>query len=148
MTFQEKRSIVYLISTLIVMGMYCAYVFGFNYDRSLNPETDFKFYGITTLLIIPSMIIVHILTLIIFNIYYSISTREKGEMFEDEMDKAIELRSNRNAYNAFLVVFFLSMGSLVLEMSTNVLMNMLIGAMFMGSLTWCISSLYYYRRGF
>ncbi len=148
MTYQEKRSVAYLTSTLIVVVIYCIYVFYFNSERSLNPETDFKFYGITIILILPAMIIVNILTHIVFNVMHTMLTKEKGDHFEDELDKAIELRSNRNAYNTFLIGFLLSMISQALEMPPYVMFNLLVASFLSGSMVWSISHLYFYRKGF
>lgn len=147
MTYQEKKSIAFLSSTLLVVIVYCLYVFVFNADRSMGPETDFRFYGITILLIIPSMIVSSIIIHIIVGILHKVTTNEDGEMFEDEFDKAIELRANRNAYNTFMLIFLVSMASLALEYPPFVMLNILVDGMFAASLVWSISKLYFYRKG-
>lgn len=147
MTYQEKKSIASLSSTVLVILVYCLYVFVFNADRSGGPETDFQFYGVTILLIIPGLIVANIIIHIIVGIQHKVSTNENGEMFEDEFDKAIELRANRNAYNTFMLIFLISMASLALSYPPYIMLNILVDGMMAASLVWSISKLYFYRKG-
>ena len=147
MTYQEKKSIASLSSTILVILVYCLYVFVFNAERSGGPETDFQFYGITILLIIPGLIVANIIIHIIVGIQHKVSTNEDGEMFEDEFDKAIELRANRNAYNTFMLIFLMSMASLALKYPPYIMLNILVDGMMAASLVWSISKLYFYRKG-
>lgn len=147
MTYQEKKSIASLSSTIVVILWYCLYVFVFNADRSGGPDTDFQFYGITILLIVPGLIIANILIHIIVGIQHKIATNESIESFEDEFDKAIELRANRNAYNTFMAIFLISMASLALRYPPYIMLNILVDGMMAASLVWSISKLYFYRKG-
>lgn len=148
MSYQEKRSIVYLISTLLIIGFYCIYVFQVHLEKSMNPVTDFKFWGITILLIVPAMIIVNIVTHIVFNIINILATHEKRPSISDELDNLIELRANRNAYAVFMMGFLLSMGTLVLEMPPYIMFNVLVASLFTASIVWSLSQFYFYRKGF
>lgn len=148
MSYQEKRSLMYLISTLLIIVVYCIYVFQLNPDKSLNETTDFKFYGITILLIAPAMIVVNIIAHIVFNIINVIATNKKIPAISDELDQLVELRANRNAYTVFMIGFLLSMATLALEMPPYIMFNTLVGALFAASITWSSSHLYFYRKGF
>ena len=148
MSYQERRSMVYLISTLLIIGFYSVYVFHMHPDKSLNPATDFRFWGITILLIVPAQILVNIVTHIVFNIINTIATREEGPSFADELDKLVELRANRNAYAVFMIGFMLSMGALALEMPPFVMFHMLVASLFTASIVWSTSQFYFYRKGF
>ncbi|MDW3193372.1 MAG: hypothetical protein R8G66_13450 [Cytophagales bacterium] len=147
MTYQEKKSIASLSSTIVVILWYCLYVFVFNADRSAGPETDFQFYGVTILLIIPGMIVANILIHILVGIQHKMATNEDIESFEDEFDKAIELRANRNAYNTFMAIFLISMASLAMSYPPYIMLNILVDGMMAASLVWSISKLYFYRKG-
>lgn len=147
MTYQEKKSIASLSSTILVILVYSLYVFVFNAHRSGGPETDFQFYGTTILLIIPGMILANIIIHIIVGIQHKISTKEDIESFEDEFDKAIELRANRNAYNTFMTIFLISMASLAFSYPPHIMLNILVDGMMAASLVWSISKLYFYRKG-
>ncbi len=148
MSYQEKRSCVYLISTLLIMAFYYVYVFRMHPAESLNPATDFKFYGTTILLIMPAMIVVNIITHVVFNILNVIATREKIPSIEDELDKLVELRANRNAYATFMIGFMLAMATLALDMPPVVMFNALVASIFAASIMWSSSQLYFYRKGF
>jgi len=148
MSYQEKRSIAFLISTLLIIGLYCIYVFIMHPQESLNPTTDFKFYGITIFLIVPTLIVANIITHIVFNIINTITTRECAPQMTDELDKLVELRVNRNAYNTFMIGFLISMVTLVLEINPYVMLNVLVASLFTASIIWSTSHLYFYRKGF
>jgi hypothetical protein len=117
-------------------------------EKSLHSPTDFRFWGITILLIVPAQIVVNIVTHIIFNILNTIATREKMPSFSDELDKLVELRANRNAYTVFMIGFLLSMGTLALDMPPYVMFNALVISLFTASIVWSSSQLYFYRKGF
>lgn len=138
----------YLISTLLVIMFYCIYVFQVHPDKSLDDATDFKFYGITILLIVPAMILVNIIAHIVFNIINVIATNEKVPAISDELDQLVELRANRNAYTVFMIGFLLSMGTMALGMPPYVMLNSLVAALFAASITWSSSHIYFYRKGF
>lgn len=148
MSYQEKRSIVYLISTLLIFGFYYIYVFQVHPQKSFGDTTDFKFWGITILLIVPAMIVVNIITHIVFNIINAIATREKIPSIEDELDKLVELRANRNAYTTFMLGFMLSMGTQALEMPPYVMFNALVISILAASIMWSSTQFYFYRKGF
>ncbi len=148
MSYQEKRSLVYLASSILVGLTYYIYVFHVKADQSFNPDVDFKFWGVTFLFIIPVMILINVIMNIVFNVLNVMITKEEGEQFEDEMDKEIEMRANRNAYTLFIFCFMGSVGSLAFGATPNLMFNLLFATVMVGSLTWCLSTIYYYRRGF
>lgn len=148
MSYQEKRSIVYLVSTLLIIGFYCIYVFRMHPEKSLNPVTDFRFWGVTILLIVPAQIVTNIVTHIIFTVVNVATTCEKGPPFADELDHLVELRANRNAYTVFMIGFLLSMGTLALGMPPYIMFNALVASLFTASVVWSVSQFYFYRKGF
>lgn len=148
MSYQEKKSVAYLIGTITTAIIYYVYVFQIKAEQSFNPETDFRFWGVTFLLIIPTLIVVNILIQVIFNVLHVAITKEEGEQFEDELDKNVELRANRNAYTIFLFAFMGSIGSLAFGAPPHVMFNCLFASVMLGSGTWGVSMLYFYRRGF
>jgi hypothetical protein len=147
MSYQEKRSIVYLISTLLIIWIYYIYVFQKHADKSLSSETDFRFWGITILLTVPAQIVVNIITHIVFNIINVIATRETGPSFADERDNLIELKANRNAYIVFMIGFLVSMGTLALDIAPYVMFHLLLASLFAASIMWSCSQFYFYRKG-
>src|SRR5690606_22290900 len=126
MSYQEKRSIVYLISTFLIVGLYFVYVFRLYPELSLNTATDFSFWGRTILLLFAALVVINIITLIVFNIINYIATKDESSCatIEDELDRLIELRAVRNSNGVFMIGFMLSVGTLALDMPPYVMFNM------------------------
>lgn len=148
MTYQEKRSIVYTISTLLIIGCYCLYAFHYYPGKTTELPVDFQFWGITFLLMVAAMVVSFIITLIIFSIFNYAKTGEEDPGFTDELDQLIELRSSRNAYNTFTLGFLAAMVAMAFELHPNLMFHLLAATMFAASLMWSGSQFYFYRKGF
>jgi hypothetical protein len=146
MSYQEKKNIVSLISTLLIFGIYCWYVFQM-YQEGRIDSTSFRFWGAVILILIPVSIVAKIIISIVFNIINRITTNEKEPSFSDELDKIIGLRATRNSHYVFVIGFLLAMGSLVIDMSPSVMFITLIFSGFMSEMVGGITQLYLYRRG-
>lgn len=147
MTYQEKKSIVSLISTIIIFGVYCAYMYP-QYPFGVQESTAmFRFWGSFVLILTLVSIVAHIVNSIAFNIVFRITTGEKEPSFVDEMDKIIELRSFRNSFFVFVLGFLLAMGSLVIEQPLQVMFVILIISGFISDVTGSMTKLYHYRKG-
>ena len=150
MSYQEKRSIAYLISTLLIAGFYFLYVFAMYPEESLNPTTDFSFWGRTILLLFAALVVINIITIIIFNVINYIATRDESACatIEDELDKLIELKASRNSNGIFMIGFMLSVGTLALDMPPYVMFNMFACSIFLSSIVWSCTQFFFYRKGF
>lgn len=145
---KEKETLVSVISSVLILGIYSVYV----YQKYLlvNPSliNDFKFWGKAFLILIPvsigTMIVIHI----IFAIIHKIITREEITDLTDERDRAIELRAIRISHWIFILGFLLSMASQAIGMQPWVMFVTLIYSGFLASIISEIVKLYYYRRGF
>lgn len=160
MSYQEKRTIVSIISGMMVLAAYCIYVFGRYQSGNIDPN-DWKFFAASILIFIGIGIAVAIAIQIIFHIMIAISIavkeRERDDkeiskmventIVEDEMDKLIELKSMRISFAIAGVGFITAMVSLVLGSPAVVMLNILFLSCFVGGLTEGILSLYYYRKG-
>lgn len=147
MTFQEKRSIGLLISNLAVPAVYYSIVYSKFQAGELGPLDDTRMWAAIILLTIPIYIIANIIMMILVNIAHTIATREEHKDITDEMDKIIELKSNRNSYIVFMIGFVLALGSQYLRMGTHVMFIVFIATMFVTGIIDIISQLFYYRRG-
>lgn len=147
MTFQEKRSIVHIISSILIFGGYFIYIFQRHQNGILDP-TDFRFWGKSILILIPVQIAVTIVLHIIFSIINTIATKEKEPKITDERDKIIELKSSRNAYYVYMIGFLLAMGALALNMQITVMFIVLVSAQFMAQIAWNTTQFFFYRKGY
>lgn len=146
MTYQEKKSIVSLISTILIFGLYCLYMYPKYPVGGLESEV-FRFWGSFVLTLTLVSIVAHIGISIIFNITYRITTKEKEPKFLDELDKLIDLKAFRNSFFVFVVGFLLAMGSLIIYQPLHVMFIILILSGFVSDVTGSATKLYHYRRG-
>ena len=148
MDIKEKRILVSLVGSVLVMFFYAWYV----YSRYVagNPEilNDFKFWGRSFLILIPIAIALQIVIQIIFAI--AVHVMWKGEdidPIDDERDKLIELKAIKISHYLFIGGFTMAMGSLALGMQPWVMFVVLISSGFIASLVNELLRLYYYRKG-
>ncbi|AIQ33128.1 MULTISPECIES: hypothetical protein [Paenibacillus] len=147
MTYQEKKSIVSLISTILIFTVYLLYRYPQYPNEVLDSKVTFHYWGSFILVLTLVSIAAHIVISIVFNIIFRMTTGEKEPTFADELDKRIDLLAFRNSFAMFVSGFLLAMGSLVTDQPLRVMFIVLIVAGFLSDVTGSISRLYYYRRG-
>ncbi|RAP73386.1 hypothetical protein [Paenibacillus montanisoli] len=147
MTYQEKKSIVSLISAILIFGFYCAYMYPRRPEGDLMSAETFRYWGSFVLILMLVSIIAHIVISIIFNIVFRMTTGEKEPAFADELDKLIELRAHRNSFFVFIIGFLLAMGSLVYDQPSQIMFIILIASGFISDVTGSATKLYHYRKG-
>jgi hypothetical protein len=146
-TYQEKKSIVSLISTVLIFGSYCLYMYPQFPEGGLESTETFRFWGFFILILMLVSIVAHIIISIIFNIVFRITTREKEPKFADELDKLIELKAHRISFFVFIVGFLLAMVSLIIDQPSQAMFMILIASGFLSDLTGSVTKLYHYRKG-
>ncbi|WP_166238274.1 hypothetical protein [Paenibacillus turpanensis] len=147
MTYQEKKSLVSLISAIVIFGSYCAYMYPQYPGGGLESTETFRYWGTFVLVLTLVSIVAHILISIIFNIIFRLTTGEKEPAFADELDKLIELKAFRNSFFVFILGFLLAMGSLVIDKPIQVMFMVLITSGFISDLTGSMTRFYHYRKG-
>ncbi|MGG3560637.1 hypothetical protein ABES03_03325 [Neobacillus rhizosphaerae] len=147
MTYQEKKSIVSLISAILIFVSYSLYMYPQHPGGGLESTETFRYWGSFVLILTLVSIVAHIIISIIFNIVFRITTKEKEPKFADELDKLIDLKANRNSFFVFIIGFLLAMGSLVIYQPSQVMFIILIISGFLSDVTGSVTKLYHYRRG-
>jgi hypothetical protein len=147
MGHQEKQSIVSIIGSVLVIGIYSLYVYKNYIQADLELLNDFQFWGKSFLYLIPIGIVVQIVIHIIFAIANRIITHEDIPAFTDERDKLIELKSIRISHWIFIFGFMLAMGSIAMGMKPYVMFLTLISSGFLASLASELAKVIYYRKG-
>lgn len=147
MTYQEKKSIVSIVSAILIFALYGAYKYAKYPEGGLESTALFHYWGSYVLVLTLVSIIAHIVISIVFNIVYRATTGEKEPGFADELDKLIELKSQRNGFLVFILGFLLAMGSLVIEEPIDTMFLILIFAGFLSDVAGSVSKLYHYRKG-
>jgi hypothetical protein len=164
MSYQEKKTIVLILTGIFVLTAYSIYAFSKVQSGMVDPN-DMKFWAATMLIFICSGVVAVIVIQIVFHILLSIAIAVKEqvqngkcddkkiektiemEMVEDEMDKLIGLKSLRIGYAIMGIGFIAALVSLVLNYSPAVMLNILFFSIGIGSLIEGIAQLYFYRSG-
>ena len=152
MYYQEKKTIVTMLTGVLVLAAYCIYVYRKFQEGAVDLSIDLKFWATTMLIFIGAGIVAIIIILIIFHIINAIvneatKQEDNASMLEDEMDKLIALKSMRNSYAIVGLGFVLSLVSLVMQMPLPVMINIIYLSFNVGSIFEGISQLYFYRKG-
>ncbi len=147
MGHHEKQSIVSIIGSVLVIGIYSLYVYRHYTQADIGLLNDFQFWGKSFLYLIPVAIVVQIVIQILFAIANRIVTQEDLSDITDERDRLIELKSIRISHWIFTLGFMLAMGALAAGMKPYVMFLTLITSGFVASLASEIAKIIYYRRG-
>lgn len=160
MSYQEKRTIVSMVTGALVIAAYCIYAFG-RVASGLADAGDLKFWGGTMLVFIGIGIVAAIVIQIIFHIAMSVGIavkkRDCGDkeiektinatMTEDEMDKLIELKASKTGFYIGGAGLIAALFSLVFNGSVALMLNILFLSFFAGTFIEGFVSLHYYRKG-
>ncbi len=147
MDYQERKSIVNILSTVIVLGIYYWSVFNRFNGEIMSTDEQLQFWAKAILIAIPVSIAAKIVVMILFVIGNYIVTREKAPQFEDERDKLIELKSTRNSYFIFGMGFLISLIVLAFGYPPKYMFIALILAGISSEIFDNLSKLYYHRKG-
>lgn len=147
MSYQERRAIVSLISSVLITALYSAYMIQSYPEGNPYSAEVFRFWGSFFLILIPVSIVAKIIIYIVFSILNAIATREEEPSVTDERDKLIDLKSTRNSLYTFVFGFLLAMGSLVLEMPPSTMFLLFVASGVVSEVVSDISQFYFYRRG-
>jgi hypothetical protein len=149
MTFQEKRMVASIFTTLLVFGIYFAAMIQMVQGGRFDGADASSLLGRSILILIVCSIILNIILTILFNIVFAIADRESNPSFVvDERDRLIELRANTISHYAFGAGFILSMVALAVGYSPFLVFNLIVASFGTASLVENAVQLCFYRRGF
>ena len=164
MSYKEKKTIVSLVTGLLILATYCIYTLN-KIQLGTAALDDLKFWATTILIFIGIGVVALITILIVFHILLSVTIAVKEEiqngeyddkkiaktleldMVEDEMDKLIGLKAMRISLAVVGIGFIAALVSLVLNYSPAVMLNILFFSFGIGSMIEGFTQLYFYRRG-
>jgi len=148
MSYQERRALVSVFSSLLITALYSAYmVQRYSAAGAYSPEV-FRFWGAFFLILIPVSIVAKIVIYILFSIFNNIATREQEPSLTDERDRLIDLKATRNSLVAFTAGFLVAMTAVALNQPPAVMFSIFIVSGVLAELASDLSQFYFYRRGF
>jgi hypothetical protein len=146
-SYQERRSIVNLISGILITVLYSAYMIQrYPQADSFSPEV-FQFWGSFFLILILVSIVARIIIYILFAIINAIAQQEQEPDITDERDRLIELKSGRNGGYVFILGFVLAMVMIAAGQSPAVMFITLLCAGLVSEMISNVCEFIYYRRG-
>lgn len=152
MTFQERKSILEMITSIIVLAVY-SLVFYLSYENwGFNPDNIFRFWALYFVLLIGVSILSRIIAAIVFAIVNAIINEIKGEEQDeleivDERDKLIELKSSRNSMFIFIIGVLLAFVSQLFNTSEHLFFIILFAFGLLSDVGSSAFKLCYYRKG-
>ena len=164
MSYQEKRTIVSIITGILILAAYCIYAFG-KYQSGAIAADDMKGWAVIILAFIGIGVVSSIAIQIVFHILLSITIAvqervrtgrcddkeiEKtigAEMVTDEMDKLIELKSMKVGFIIAGIGFVTALVTQLLNYSPAMLLNVMFISFSAGSLLEGLAQIYFYKRG-
>ncbi len=147
MSFQERRAIANIISTLLATGLYAAYMLPRLPEGDPYAPAVFHFWGSFFLLLIPVTVVTRILVTILFMIVNTLATRVEEPDIMDERDKLVELKATRIGFYIFSLGFVVAMIALVAEQPPSAMFIILIVAGVLSEMCGELLQVYFYRRG-
>lgn len=162
MSYQEKRTLLSIIISIVMLVSYSIYAFG---KAGMEHMNDLQFWARTILIFIGIGIVALIILQIVFHILMAIgkAIRQKlkdnevneeeigrtmrVETAEDEMDKMIEMKSNRFGYTIMGLGFMAGLIAIAFGASAVAMLNILFFATWVGSFVEALMQIRYYRRG-
>jgi len=148
MSYQERRAIVSLVSTMLITVLYAAYMVQRYPDAGPYSKEVLHYWGAFFLILIPVSIVAKIVITIVFSILNTIATQEAEPSITDERDRMVELKAAQKSLYVFAVGVMLAMGALVLELPPATMFIVLICAGVVSEMVSELLQVFYYRRGF
>ncbi len=147
MSFQERRALVSLGSSIVINAVYLAYMLPRQPAGDPYAPEVFRFWGEFFLILILVSIIIEIAVTILFSILNTIAMREAVPTITDERDRLIELKASRIGFYAFTIGFLLAMIALAMGMTPSTMfIIMMIGGV-ASQVVDHFSAFWFYRRG-
>ncbi len=164
MSYQEKKTLVSIITGSILLVIYCFYTVG-KVNTGAVDINDMQFWAITMLIFIGIGIVSGIILQILFHIFFSITVAIKNkiagepvddktieriikiEIKEDERDHQIELKSMRFGFAFAGIGFVASLIVLSINGSSAIMLNILYLSFFVGSIFEGFVQLILYKKG-
>lgn len=164
MSYKITKTIISMAAGVLLITAYFIYALAKVRAGTASPD-DMLFWSRTILIFIGIGVAATIVIQIVFHILLAIAMAVKEqvksgqcadqdiekkiglEMVEDEMDKLIELKSMRISYIVVGAGFVSALGFLALNHPVAVMLNIVFGSFFLGSLIEGFTQIYYYRKG-
>ena len=147
MTYQEKRSLTFILTTTAVFSGYAAFIY-ILIPSGISPRlNDFACWGKTYLGLVPVVAVANIIATFTLRWISKAIAPEALPAITDERDRYIELRAIWLSHCVFVAGFLAAMATQALGAAPYVMFVTLGAAGFLSALTTEAAKLYLYRTG-
>lgn len=153
MSYQEKKSVTNIISSLLITTVYGVIMYQRYLNGSIEDSNIFRFWAIIILVFIPISIVARIIIMIIFHILESVVQAAQGKEVEDSMsaiderDKLVSMKSNSIAMYIFSLGFMVALVTQMFDVSNHVFFIVIIIFGLITDVTSESLMIRFYRRG-
>jgi hypothetical protein len=157
MSYQVKRSIVNIFSSIVLTGVYAVIIYNKYQVGDFDAYNIFKFWAVVILIFIPLSIVARIIIMIFFRIFNEIGTTIKNEItgndeeahehIRDERDRLIDLKASRVSMVIFISGFLVALLTQLLNMDNHLFFISLIGFGLISDIVSEIKTIQYYNKG-
>jgi len=147
MSIQEKKAVFNIISSVLIIGGFLYYTFVMHAAENLPLQDDVQFWAKFMLTFMVVTIVLKIIIHIFFHIFLTMAHKDEDVEFEDEYDKRIEMKSDRNGNYFFMVGFVCSFIPVAMGEPVYWMFLIMLISGFTGGTLGDLWKLYYYRRG-
>ncbi len=153
MSYQEKKSLTNIISSILITGIYSLVIYQKYLNGSFDTSNIFRFWAIIILIFIPISIVARIIIMIVFHVLESVVQTAKGEEVDldmditDERDKLIEMKAAKISMMVFALGFVIALAVQLLDVSNHSFFIIMIFAGFLSEVVSDTLSIIYYRKG-
>ncbi|MFH2117272.1 MAG: hypothetical protein ABII85_04415 [Bacillota bacterium] len=153
MSYQEKKSVTNIISSIVITSIYAFIMYQKYLGGVLDDSNIFRFWAIIILIFIPISVVARIIILIIFHILEAIVQTAKGEEVDtdmdivDERDKLIEMKASKISLIIFSIGFIIALVIQLFDVSNHVFFITLIVSGFITDIVSETLMITYYRKG-
>ncbi|MBG0786687.1 MAG: hypothetical protein H0S79_16440 [Anaerolineaceae bacterium] len=160
MSYPQRRTLVNIFTMAAVYAAYCLTAFSkHTWTTALKPWaiTMLTFIGVAIIAAIIIQIVFHVLLSIGVSVKEAIKQEDpenaeieealKGALIEDERDKLLELKSSKANSVTLAGGLMLGLVSILLDFPPAVMLNLIYGAFFIGTIAEGIVNLVLYRKG-
>lgn len=147
MSYQEQKSLVSLISSILIFVVYSWVLIERVAQSKLEEVEMLRFWGMAIIILILISIVVKVVITVLFTIGYRIATKTNEPSFSDELDQLIDLKSLKGSYFIFMVGFGLAMCSVAIYESVSLMFIILLVTGFISEAAGEVRKIYLYRKG-
>ncbi len=147
MSHEERRSLVSIISTLVINSVYALVMRAHFPDVDAYAPEIFIFWGRYVLLLIPVTVVMKIIIYIVFVIISAMAIGDYDDDLMDERQQLIALKAAQVSQGVFALAFILAMVALVMGHPPSVMFVIVVIGGILTEVVSDATTLYYSRWG-